>query len=341
MKPLSILIYLTIATILCSCHKVEDWENNTDSNFELLWKTLDEHYCFFREKGIDWDSVKAIYQPQINAKLSARANFRVMAAMLNELRDGHVNLSAPFETSYYRKWWSDYPQNYNQRLIQEHYTGFNYSSLGGADFAILTSGIGYLHWGSFDFSLGTGNIDNILAYFVMCPGLIIDMRDNGGGSLDNVDDLIAHFITKPTVTGYICHKTGPGHDDFSERRPITVDPVSKGHIYWGKPVAVLTNRSTFSAANYFVAAMKSLPKVTIVGATTGGGCGMPYSSELANGWGVRFSACPIYDPEGVLTEFGVEPDTGCAIDITDADITAGKDPIIDCAITLLLAAGKN
>lgn len=320
------------------CHEIKDWNNNDESNFELLWQTLDEHYCFFREKGIDWDSIRGVYAPQIVPGASARVNFRVMSAMLDELRDGHVNLSAPFETSYYRKWWTDYPQNYNQRLVQENYTGFNYSSLGAVDFAILTSGVGYIRWGSFESGLGSGNIDNILAGFVACPGLVIDIRDNGGGSLDNADDLIAHFIRKPTVTGYICHKTGPGHGDFSEPRAITVDPAGGNHLVWGKPVVVLVNRSTFSAANYFAAAMKSLPQVKLAGATTGGGCGMPYSSELANGWGVRFSACPIYDSAGRLTEFGVEPTEGCAVDMTDSDIAAGRDPILEMGIALALGA---
>ena len=46
--------------------------------------------------------------------------------MLDELKDGHVNLSSSFNTSYYRRWWSDYPQDFNFRTLQQYYLGFDY-----------------------------------------------------------------------------------------------------------------------------------------------------------------------------------------------------------------------
>ena len=81
--------------------------------------------------------------------------------------------------------------------------------------------------------------------------------------------------------------------------------------------------------------MKSLPNVTIVGDTTGGGCGLPFTSELPNGWRIRFSSCPITSPDGQLTEFGVEPDV--KVDMTDEDLARGHDTILDRAIELLIS----
>ena len=81
--------------------------------------------------------------------------------------------------------------------------------------------------------------------------------------------------------------------------------------------------------------MKNLPNVTIIGATTGGGCGMPFSSELPCGWAVRFSACPMYDANGNLTEMGVEPTEGCTVDMNLADVLSGHDTILDFAIEYL------
>ena len=80
--------------------------------------------------------------------------------------------------------------------------------------------------------------------------------------------------------------------------------------------------------------MKQLPNVTVVGDTTGGGCGLPFTSELPNGWSVRFSAAVIRDAEGKLTEFGVEPDI--KVDMTEADRQAGHDTILDTALNLLI-----
>lgn len=327
---------MVMAVLMISgCHEIETWDNNPRGNFEALWTILDEHYCFFEEKGIDWDEVHSRYSSKISNKMTSQELFDVCADMLNELRDGHTNLIASFNTSYYRKWWSDYPENYSARLIEEHYLNFNYRSVGGIDYAILPENVGYVRYGSFASPIGEGNLDQILAYLNVCTGLIIDVRDNGGGELTNVETLVRRFITKRMLAGYISHKTGPGHDAFSTPFAYSYDPAPEGRIMWGKPVVVLASRGTYSAANNFVSIMKSLPGVKIAGATTGGGSGMPYNSELPNGWGVRFSACSMLDPQGISTENGVEPSDGYAVDMNPQAALEGHDTILDFAIALL------
>ncbi|MDE5935718.1 MAG: peptidase S41, partial [Muribaculaceae bacterium] len=118
--------------------------------------------------------------------------------------------------------------------------------------------------------------------------------------------------------------------------PFYYNPAPDGAVIWEKPVAVLTNRSTFSAANNFVSIMKQLPQVIIVGAATGGGSGMPFSSELPNGWGIRFSACSVLDAQGNPTEWGVDPSQGCAVDMDPQAALNGHDTILDHAIATLL-----
>lgn len=333
----SILLSFTGLLLLSSCHGVDEPSNSMTGNFDMLWKIIDENYCFFEYKDVDWNSVGNKYRRQAAEAKSAKHLFRIMSAMLDELKDGHVNLSAPFETSYYRAWWSDYPQNFNARIVEENYLHFHYAQLGAFYYYLFNYNIAYLRVPTFEVGLGAGNIDNILASFAIANALIIDVRNNGGGNMTNADDLISHFIGSEICAGFISHKTGPGHNDFSQPYEIKIKPVSAGHLIWGKPVIVLTNRSTFSAANYFATVMKSLPNVRIVGATTGGGSGMPFSAELQCGWGVRFSSSPIYAPDGTLSEFGIEPSPGCAVDMSPADEFAGKDSILDFAISLLTA----
>ncbi len=320
---------------LTSCHKIEERADDPRGNFEALWSILDEHYCFFKEKGVDWDQVHDKYACRIGSEMTREELFIVCADMLDELRDGHVNLSAPFNTSYYRKWWSDYPQNFNKRLIEESYFNFNYRQSSGMMYGLLENNIGYIYYESFSATVGEGNLDYALNFLAAARGLIIDIRDNGGGSLTNVETLVARFIDRPTLVGYISHKTGPGHDDFSEPYAITYNPAGPGRVRWAKPVVVLTNRSTFSAANNFASVMKLLPGVRIAGATTGGGSGMPYSSEIPCGWSVRFSACSMLDANGVSTEGGVTPTEGCAVDMDPQDALNGKDTILEKAMELL------
>lgn len=318
------------------CHDIQEWDNDPQGNFEALWTIIDEHYCFFAEKDVDWNEVHARYSTKVAPEMTSEELFRVCADMVNELRDGHTNLSAPFNTSYYHEWWSDYPQNFDLRLIREHYFNFNYSSIGSLIYGVLPQNVGYIYYPSFSTGIGEGNLDWVLRLLATCDGLIIDIRDNGGGSMTNVEKLFGRFITERTLAGYISHKTGPGHNDFSEPFPYYYEPAAKGHIMWGKPVVVLTNRSTFSAANNFASIMKLLPIVKLVGARTGGGSGMPYSSELPNGWGIRMSACSVLDALGNTTENGVDPSPGCEVDMDPRQALLGHDTMLDFAVGLLV-----
>ena len=157
------------------------------------------------------------------------------------------------------------------------------------------------------------------------------MRDNGGGQLTMAEKLAARFTGESICVGYMSHKTGPGHDDFSEPKEQILKPSSG--IRWHKKVVVLANRGVFSAASEFVKYMKCCPNVTVVGDRTGGGAGMPMSSELPNGWAVRFSACPMYDKDMRCTEFGIEPDYN--VGLTDDDFRRGEDTIIEFARKLI------
>lgn len=329
------LMMLVLLAATTSCHKLESWSDSQHGNFEALWSIMDQHYRFFTEKGVDWDEIHSRYVAKVSDDMTDKELFYVCADMLNELRDGHTNLSSSFNVSYYRKWWSDYPENYNARLVEEHYLNFNYLSAGGMDYAILPQNVGYMRYSSFNSMVGESNLDQILLHLNVCDGLIIDVRDNGGGSMTNVETIVRRFITERTLAGYISHKTGPGHDDFSEPYAYYYDPAEAGRIMWGKPVVVLASRGTFSAANNFVSIMQYRPNTVIAGSTTGGGSGMPFNSELPNGWGIRFSACSVLDAKGNTTEQGIEPTPGCAVDLDPVQALDGHDTILDFAISYL------
>ena len=328
-------ISLAVAAGLTGCHPIEEFQADNRGNFNALWTALDEHYCFFDEKDIDWNEVRAHYEPLVNEGLTQRQLFGVCAEMVNELRDGHTNLSSAFETSYYRNWWSDYPQNYDARLVEQNYLNFDYHQLGAVTFGILPQNVGYISIPSFSSGLGNGNIDWVLNSLSTANGLIIDLRDNGGGSMNLAENWVRHFIREPQTVGYMLHKTGPAHDAFSEPWPITFEPLGGNSMVWIKPVVILTNRSTFSAANYMVMCMRALPTVRHAGATTGGGAGMPMTWDLPNGWSIRMSSVRVTDSEMRSTEAGIAPSPGCAADLDPQQALLGRDTMLDLAISLL------
>jgi C-terminal processing protease CtpA/Prc len=291
---------------------------------------MDEHYCFFNYKNIDWNEIHTRYSERISENMDNEALFTVLGEMLAEVQDGHVNLVANHNVARYWKWFEDYPDNFDSK-IQKNYIGTDYGIAGGLKYKILEDNIGYIYYGSFSSGIGEANINQVLDRMAVCDGIILDIRDNGGGLLTNSDKLASHFFNQKTLVGYIMHKTGKGHDDFSKPYEIYVEP-SDG-VKFQKKVVLLTNRSCYSAANDFVNSMRYAPNVTIVGDRTGGGSGLPFSSELPNGWSIRFSASPILDAEKNHTEFGVDPNLD--VDMTDEDITKGVDTIIERARVII------
>ncbi len=333
--------FLLLAGMTHSCVDDSDLKTIYDpvANFDQLWKTIDEHYCFFDEKDINWNEIYGKYRPLVKDDTQYIQLFGICSAMLDELKDGHVNLISSFNTSYYRKWWTDYPQDFRLRTIQENYLGFNYLSTSGISYKMLPDTIGYMYYPSFSYDIGNLNLDYILAILYQSKGLIIDIRDNGGGNLTNIKTLVSRLIDHKVSGGSIRHKTGPGHNDFSAPYQIEYEPCDTNIriAYLNRPIAVLTNRSCFSAANDFVSVMKTLPNVSIIGARTGGGGGLPFNSEMPIGWGVRFSACPMTSPGGGITEFGIDPSPGCEVHAPDSLLIKGIDPILDFAIAKILS----
>lgn len=325
-KALNILVVFLLPFAFAACVSEEEYDDSPQGNFEALWRIMDEHYCFFTEKGIDWDSIHTVYKPQFNNGMTESQQLEVLGKMLAELRDGHVNLYASFDYSRYWGFHENYPSNYSDSLVRT-YLGTDYRISNGMRYRVLDDNIGYLRVPTFENAFGAGNLDEILLYFQPCLGLIIDLRDNGGGMLTSAETLAARFTDKEMLVGYMRHKTGKGHDDFSSLEKQTLKP-GKG-IRWHKPVVVLVNRSVFSAANEFVKYMRHFPNVTIVGDRTGGGAGLPFSSELPNGWSIRFSACPIYDSDMRSTENGMEPDV--SVGLSSGDISRGTDSMIEKA----------
>ncbi|MEG1728205.1 MAG: S41 family peptidase [Bacteroidaceae bacterium] len=329
-----ILLFLSLPLLLVSCITEDVLENSPQGNFDALWRTLDQRYCFFdykaKEYGLNWDEVYNRYQKVVKPNLKSEDLFDICRSMLRELRDGHVNLTAAHDVARYWDWFEKYPANFSDSL-QRPYLGTDYHIGSGIKYKILNDNIGYIYCETFNNGFGSGNLSEMLRYFAITDGLIIDVRNNAGGMITSAQDLAGCFTNEKRIGAYICHKTGKGHNDFSEPTPIYIDPA-KGLI-WQKKVVVLTNRRCYSAANAFVMFMKACPNVKIVGDRTGGGSGLPLNSELPNGWHIRFSACPMFDKDKNQTEMGIDPDL--KVDITSQDYEKGIDTIIEAARTLL------
>ncbi len=317
-----------LALVLFSCHGKEEISYSADpvDNIEALWQIIDTRYCYVEEKGCDWTAIHDEYiaRAQTVPENDQVALFDLCAAMLDSLHDGHVNLYSAFDRSYNTAWFDTFPADFDAR-IQALYLN-NYRIAGGLYYCTIDSGnIGYIYYSSFSNAFSAGNLYWVFTAFKDCKGLIIDVRNNGGGDLTNAYRLSSPFFTDNTTVGYWRHKNGTGHTDFSDFEPLTAD-ASLVLSKWQRPVVVLCNRRTYSAANMFVNIMRYAPNARIAGGTSGGGGGIPMSYELPNGWMVRFSSVRMYDREKKDIENGITPDI--QVSLTSSD----RDDIIEEAI---------
>ena len=253
MKKQILYILATACLLFSSCIDAEEYNDDPLGNFEALWTIIDEQYCFLdykaEEYGLDWDEVHERYRKDIVSTMTEKDLFYVLGNMLEELKDGHVNLYSGFDVARYWSWYEDYPKNFSDS-IQRIYLGKDYHIASGIKYKVLDDNIGYLYYESFSDAIGDGNLNDMFTELAICKGLIIDIRNNSGGQLTNASKLAARFTNEKILTGYILHKTGPGHSDFSDPYPIYLEPSND--IRWQKPVVVLTNRSAYSATNDFV-----------------------------------------------------------------------------------------
>ena len=331
MRGTRIALCSLLAALLCAaCISEDEFDDTPEGNLEALWQIIDQRYCFLDYKaetiGLDWNAARMKYRQRLGPKMSRIQLFQVLCDMLAELQDGHVNLYSSADMGRFWSWKEDYPPNLDEE-VRDAYLGKDYRIGAGVKYRILEDNIGYAVYESFSSGVGEGNLSDMLYYLRVCDGLILDVRGNSGGALTYSSRLASHFTNEKILVGYTCHKTGPAHDAFSTPEAEYLEP-SDG-VRWQKPVVVLTNRECYSATNTFVRDMRQCPQVIVVGDRTGGGSGLPFCSELPSGWGVRFSACPMFDAEMNQIEFGIAPDLYCPL--RESDVQRGTDTLIETA----------
>jgi hypothetical protein len=149
MKKSTILISITAALILgfASCEKTffdDDPESFPMDNFDYLWNELNNKYAFFELKDINPDEIYEKYSSQVFIDTDDTTLFRIMGEMLNELKDGHVNLVSPFNVSRYDITLLG-PENIDTRLVSTEYLRSDYYTTGPFVHNFISDGKNWLH----------------------------------------------------------------------------------------------------------------------------------------------------------------------------------------------------
>lgn len=326
-----------------SCEKydtIKSVDNDFKTNYEEFWTLVDEQYCYLDYKNIDWVGVREEMMPRVEAAKSDLELFNLMEVSLDHLRDGHVWMVSDFktytcDTFLYDEQGELYPENFDRAVVKDCYLTECFRTRNGFIFGVIErngKSFAYIHYHSFNVELEEIDIKYIAPLVEESDGIILDIRDNPGGVGDFGLNVAGHFFTEKSVVGYYAIKTGTGHNDMSELKPLHVTP-SETYNWANKKTMLLTNRNVYSTANLFTSAMKLAKNVTQIGGISGGGGAMPMTHYLPNGWLLVFPGNMLFNVNKEHIEGGVEPDI--EVTATDEELAKGRDLILEEAIQQL------
>jgi C-terminal processing protease CtpA/Prc len=145
-------------------------------------------------------------------------------------------------------------------------------------------------------------------------------------------EFASRFTLRSVPASYVEIRTDPRVTDME--MPLTRSIGPRGPWQFTKPVVVISGRGGLSATESFVAAMRTLPQVTVIGDTTGGASGNPGTFALGNGWQFTVPRWLEFAPDRTPIEWrGVAPTIAIAWRPSQYDST--RDPLIDAAVGLL------
>jgi len=77
------------------CGQNKSKKNDPLYNFDSMWYTFKENYCYFEERDIDWDAYYKKYRSQLNAQTDDVELYKVMDEMLKSIGDDHIGFEGP------------------------------------------------------------------------------------------------------------------------------------------------------------------------------------------------------------------------------------------------------
>ena len=323
------IIFLLIVTI-SSCTKETIKTNASDSPrivFNQASDFIKTHSAFLGVKKLNWDSISTHFGNFVFENMSDDSLYNVINLMLLELKDGHALLYYKNKEVAVWDYTKGYSINFDKQLLENYY--WQNSKKFGPLTATIINNVGYVYYPSFGDKIEENNMNDFIDFIVNTKGLIIDIRNNGGGDGTNSSTILSRLTEKEIYLGKQLVKSGPSQNDLIESKYI-LKPSTSPKKYLNQKIVVLTNRGNASAAAFFTGFAKVLNNVISVGDKTGGAGGVGTSLQLGNGWQIIVSSTLGIDANNNVIENGIEPNI--KVDQTVADSLNHKDAILETAL---------
>ncbi len=156
-------------------------------------------------------------------------------------------------------------------------------------------------------------------------GLILDLRNNGGGFLDTAIEVASEFVSEDVI---LYEEHGSGEREAHLRRD--------GGLALDIPLVVLVNEGTASASEIVAGALQDYGRAPLIGTKTFGKGSVQIVTPLADDQGaIRVTIARWLTPqERLIHGVGLEPDI--EVPLTEEDIENERDPQLEKAIEVLL-----
>jgi hypothetical protein len=201
------------------------------------------------------------------------------------------------------------PEAGQQRLLPPPAPDLSRVNQGFVEARVLAGGVGYVKVDQFApidsrACPAVAAADAALAFVAGAPSLIIDLRDNGGGSPSMVGYLVAQFVAEPErIANRFRSRRGP---DRLELSPVALTHAPRVDV----PLFILVSGRTGSAAEALAYTLQAAGRAVVVGERTGGAANPGSIHRTADGFRIFISGGTPVNPitaanwEGV----GVAPD---------------------------------
>ncbi len=305
---------------------------STDANnlaaVQMLRQLLDERYSYADRLGWNWRAALEEEKPFLLASPNATEWALRALPFLARFEDKHLLLVLPDGESL-KPWRPAVFYNANDDAIRALLGPLTVHQDVGASARI--DGIGYLRLDSWSGEEEHEKImHTLLDSMLDTRVLILDMRGNGGGDEIYARRLAARFLVSGEGGIYARHRlrdpdSPGGWTDWRERH---IRPAENHSRYLGR-VLLLQGQVCLSSNESFIKMMRLSPRVTTLGATTGGSSALPQRHTLPNGIEISlatwWSTLPDRSP---LEGIGIPPQIPVGGDF------ATSDPVLEKALEL-------
>jgi carboxyl-terminal processing protease len=329
------VVSLMILSTGCDGIFVPEPTKDPEAVFEDLWTAFARDFANFADRGVDWDALYAEHRPRVTRATRDAELFRALSDLLLPLNDSHVSLTAPDQQVFLS---NEHDRALTGRdrfdigvvraryLEPDHRTGGHEAYVYGK---LRDAPIGYFY--AREIGTGFANLHRLFDEHPDLAGYVIDLRQNAGGNHTHAFAALGRLTDRPRYVFRSRTKNGPGANDYTPWHEWHLRPVGR-HV--DRPVVVLTDRRTPSAAERAVMALRTLPRVTVMGDTTNGSISTKIARELANGWYYSLTPQQVEMFDGRSYEGrGLAPDAVIRND--PEEVRSGRDRLLEAAIARL------